>query len=115
MKYVARYLGHPCIGTSRIDSCDGQNAAFHYDAHIGVSGNATRRLSETLPATNFLLRLSNLFRNLILSRFAILVFTPRMILTLILLQKRSGKTTSTGFMILPAIKSVCTAVTGEVL
>ena len=46
------------MGTSRIDSCDGQNVTFHYDAHIGVSGNATRRLSETLPATDFLLRLS---------------------------------------------------------
>ena len=58
VKYVARYLGRPCIGTSRIDSYDGQNVTFHYDAHIGETGNATTRRSETLPAIDFLLRLT---------------------------------------------------------
>ncbi len=58
IKYVARYLGRPCIGTSRIDSYDGQVVTFHYDAHIGKSGNATRRQSESLPAADFLLRLT---------------------------------------------------------
>lgn len=58
VKYVARYLGRPCIGTSRIESYDGQNVTFHYDAHIGITGNATHRLSETLPAFDFLLRLT---------------------------------------------------------
>ncbi len=58
VKYVARYLGRPCIGTSRIDSYDGKIVTFHYDAHIGKTGNATRRQSETLPAIDFLLRLT---------------------------------------------------------
>ena len=56
VKYVARYLGRPCIGTSRIDSYDGKNVTFHYDAHIG-NGNDTRHQSETLPALDFILRL----------------------------------------------------------
>ena len=58
VKYVARYLGRPCIGTSRIDSYDGKIVTFHYDAHIGKTGNATHRQSDTLPAVDFLLRLT---------------------------------------------------------
>lgn len=58
VKYVARYLGRPCIGTSRIDSYDGKTVTFHYDAHIGISGNKTERRSESLPAVDFLLRLT---------------------------------------------------------
>ena len=58
VKYVARYLGRPCIGTSRIDSYDGETVTFHYDAHIGKTGNNTKRMSESLPAVDFLLRLT---------------------------------------------------------
>ena len=57
VKYVARYLGRPCIGTSRIDSYDGQSVSFHYDAHIGRTGNKNEKRSETLPAIDFLVRL----------------------------------------------------------
>ena len=58
VKYVARYLGRPCIGTSRIDSYDGKTVSFHYDAHIGKTGNKTERKSESIPAIDFLLRLT---------------------------------------------------------
>ena len=58
VRYVARYLGRPCIGTSRIDSYDGKTVTFHYDAHIGKTGNKTKRDSETLPALTFILRLT---------------------------------------------------------
>ena len=55
---MARYLGRPCIGTSRIDSYDGKTVTFHYDAHVGKTGNKTIRKSESLPAIDFLLRLT---------------------------------------------------------
>ena len=58
VKYVARYLGRPCIGTSRIDSYDGKTVSFHYDAHIGKTGNKTKRVSESLLAIDFLVRLT---------------------------------------------------------
>ena len=58
VKYVARYLGRLCIGTSRIDSYDGKTVTFHYDAHIGRTGNKTKRMSESLLAIDFILRLA---------------------------------------------------------
>ena len=33
VKYISRYLGRPVIATSRIDSYDGENIAFHYNKH----------------------------------------------------------------------------------
>ena len=58
VKYVARYLGRPCIGTSRIDSYDGKTVSFHYDAHVGKTDNRTEKKSESLPAVDFLVRLT---------------------------------------------------------
>ena len=58
VKYVARYLGRPCIGSPRIDSYDGKIVTFHYDAHVGKTGNKTEKKSESLPAIDFLLRLT---------------------------------------------------------
>ena len=55
VRYVARYLGRPCIGTSRIDSYDGKSVTFHYMAHVGKKEEYR---TETLPAIDFLLRLS---------------------------------------------------------
>ena len=33
VEYISRYLGHPVIATSHIDSFDGDNVTFHYNRH----------------------------------------------------------------------------------
>ncbi|MER2010502.1 MAG: transposase [Psychrobacillus sp.] len=60
VKYVTRYLGRPCIGTSRIDSYDGHIVTFHYDAHVSEKiGSNIERKSESISAVDFLLRLTD--------------------------------------------------------
>lgn len=60
VKYVARYLGRPCIGTSRIDSYDGHIVTFHYDAHVSEKdGSDIERRTESISAIDFLLRLTD--------------------------------------------------------
>lgn len=55
IKYLGRYLGRPCIASSRIDSYDGKSVKFHYMAHQGRG--ADQYTEETLDAITFLLRL----------------------------------------------------------
>jgi len=55
VKYVARYLGRPCIAVSRIDSFDGETVKFHYMAHAGNHKEVYRE--EKLSALDFVLRL----------------------------------------------------------
>jgi len=57
VKYVCRYLGRPCIATSRIDSYDGQTVTYHYFAHVGQS-NKTQYMKRSMPARDFVLMLA---------------------------------------------------------
>ena len=52
VKYVTRYIGRPCIASSRIDGYDGQFVYFHYTEH---SDDKPRY--EKLSAFSFILRL----------------------------------------------------------
>lgn len=58
IKYVARYLGRPCIGMSRIDSFDGKTVKFHYMKHVGQN-KPDQYTKEELPVLEFVLRLSD--------------------------------------------------------
>ena len=57
VKYVCRYLGRPCIATSRIDSYDGQTVTYHYYAHVGQS-DKTQYTKRSMPARDFVLMLA---------------------------------------------------------
>nr|WP_330412182.1 transposase [Dorea formicigenerans] len=49
VKYISRYLGRPVIATSRIDSYDGENIAFHYNKHEDDS-----YVEKTVPVMDFI-------------------------------------------------------------
>ena len=52
VKYLARYLGRPCIASSRIDGFDGKNVYYHYNRHPDE-----KRCYEKVAASDFVLRL----------------------------------------------------------
>lgn len=60
VKYVSRYLGRPCIATSRIDNYDGKTVKFHYMAH---TKDGEKYTCEELPALDFLMRLVQHIQN----------------------------------------------------
>ena len=49
IKYIGRYLGHPVIATSRIDSYDGDFVTFHYNRH-----EDEKLITETVPVLDYL-------------------------------------------------------------
>ena len=49
IKYIGRYLGHPVIATSRIDSYDGDFVTFHYNRH-----EDEKLITETVPVLDFI-------------------------------------------------------------
>ena len=49
IKYIGRYLGHPVIATSRIDSYDGDFVTFHYNRH-----EDEKLINETVPVLDFI-------------------------------------------------------------
>lgn len=61
IKYLARYLGRPCIASSRIDGYDGKNVYFHYTPHNDSKDENTstqeKVLYEKLDAIDFMIRL----------------------------------------------------------
>jgi len=52
VKYLARYLGRPCIASSRIDGFDGKYVYYHYNRHPD-----DRCYYEKVAASDFVLRL----------------------------------------------------------